>query len=56
MQGSSLGQGTYFLSHLVTADDQLHGVANKEEDYDEDERESRPRVPLLADSQPLPAK
>ena len=29
-------------------------MANKEEDYDENERESSPRVSLFTNSQPLP--
>ena len=31
-------------------------MANKEEDYDEDERESRPRVSLFTHAQSLPGK
>ena len=43
-------------SHLVTTHDQLHGVTDEEEDYDEDERESGSRVPLFTESQSLPEK
>ena len=43
-------------SHLVTTHDQLHGVTDEEEDYDEDERESGSRVPLFTESQSLPGK
>ena len=42
------------LTHLVATDDELHGVAEKEEDHDEDEGERRPRVSLLAHAQGLP--
>ena len=43
-----------FLPHLVSTDDELHGVAEKEEDDDEDEGQRRPRVSLLAHAQGLP--
>ena len=42
--------------HLVSTDDELHGVAEKEEDDNEDEGERRPRISLLSHAQGLPEK
>ena len=41
-------------SHLVATHHELHWVAHKEENYDEDESESGPCVSLFTHSQPLP--
>ena len=38
---------------MVSTDDELHGVAEKEEDHDEDEGERRPRISLLSHAQGL---
>ena len=39
--------------HLVSTDDELHGVAEEEEDHNEDEGERRPRISLLSHAQGL---
>ena len=43
-------------SYLVATDDELHRMAQKEEDHDKDQSERGPRISLFTDTKSLPKK